>query len=93
MRDASGAPNLATGQGIVLPYGQAKEMSTRELALPQDTSVVFTRKVVEPKCSLVQSSEVFDDEINEIAQVHYENKVFEYKLCNHSPSANVKGNL
>ena len=47
----------------------------------------------EPKRSLVQSSEVFDEEINEIAQVHCENKVFEFELCNRSPSGNVKGNL
>ena len=62
MRDASGAPNLATGQEIVPPHGQANEMSTGEPVLPQDTPIVCTRKVAEPKRSLVQSSEVFDEE-------------------------------
>ena len=56
-------------------------------------SYSFQRKVAEPKCSLVQSSEVFDEDINEIAQVRCENKVLEFELCNRSPSANVKGNL
>ena len=77
MRDASGAPNLATGQEIVPPYGQAKEMFTGEPVLPQVTPIVSIRKVAEPKRSLVQCSEVFDEEINEIAQVHCENKVVE----------------
>jgi len=44
-------------------------------------SIVSTRKVAEPKRSLVQGSEV-DEEMNEIALVHCENKVFEYELCN-----------
>ena len=60
---------------------------------PRFQKEVSRRKVAEPKCSLVQSSEVLDEEINEIAQVHCENKVLEFDLCNRSPSANVKGNL
>ena len=84
---------MATWQEIVPRCGPAKEMSTGEPVLPQDTPIVSRRKVAEPKCSLVQSSEVFDEEINEIAQVHCENKVLEFELCNRSPSANVKGNL
>ena len=46
--------------------------------LPQNTPIVSTRKVAEPKHSLVPSSEVFDEEINEITQVHCENKVFKF---------------
>ena len=61
--------------------------------MPQDAPIVSTRKVKEPKLSLLQSSEVFDEEINEIAQVHCENKVFEFEVCNRSPRANVVGNL
>ena len=71
VRDASGAPNLATGQEIVPPYEKAKEMSTGEPVLAQDAPIVSTRKVAEPKRSPVPSSEVFDEEINEIAQQAY----------------------
>ena len=53
MRNASDAPNLATGQEFFA-------------TLLQNTPIVSTRKVAEPKHSLVPSSEVFDEEINEI---------------------------
>ena len=84
---------LGHWEEIVPPYGPTKEMSTGEPVLPQDTAIVSTMKVAEPRRSLVQSSEVFDEEINEFAQVHCENKVFEFELCNRSPSAKVEGNL
>ena len=52
-------------------------------------------QVKESNRNPVESSEVFKDEVaDQIAQVHYENELFEFKLTDHSPPVNnVKGNL
>ena len=41
----------------------------------------------------VLDSEVFEEEVSDIAQVHCENDLFELELTDHPPLGNVKGNL
>ena len=41
----------------------------------------------------VLNSEVFEEEVSDIAQVHCENDLFEFELTDHPPLVNVKGNL
>ena len=36
---------------------------------------------------------MFEEEVSDIAQVHYENDLFEFELTDHPPLVNVKGNL
>ena len=64
---------------------------------PQDIHTAPTDPVSEPTVNLVQSkakqSNVFDDEVADIAQVHCDSELFEFELSTSSPSVNVKGNL
>ena len=41
----------------------------------------------------VLSSEVFEEEVSDIAQVHCESELFEFELTDHPPPVNVKRNL
>ena len=38
-------------------------------------------------------SEVFEEEVSDIGEVHCENDLFEFELTDHPPLVNVKGNL
>ena len=95
-RTARGALNvtdLATGQENVLPSGIAHEALIAEPLSPQDIHTAPTDPLSEPTVNPVQSSNVFDDEVADIAQVHCDSELFEFELSTSSPSVNVKGNL
>ena len=47
---------------------------------PQDTRTAPTDPVTEPTLNLVQSSNVFDEEVADIAQVHCDSELFEFEL-------------
>ena len=95
-RTARGALNVtdwATGQENVLPPGIAHEALIAEPLSPQDIHTAPTDPLSEPTVNPVQSSNVFDDEVADIAQVHCDSELFEFELSTSSPSVNVKGNL
>ena len=95
-RTARGALNvtdLATGQENVLPPGIAHEAFIAEPLSPQDIHTAPTDPLSEPTVTPVQSSNGFDDEVADIAQVHCDSELFEFELSTSSPSVNVKGNL
>ena len=95
-RTARGALNvtdLATGQENVLPPGMAHEALIAEPFSPQDIHTVPTDPLSEPTVNPVQSSNVFDDDVADIAQVHCDSALFEFELSTSSPGVNVKGNL
>ena len=95
-RTARGALNvtdLATGQESVLPPGIAHEAFIAEPLSPQDIHTAPTDPLSEPTINPVQSSNGFDDEVADIAQVHCDSELFEFELSTSSPSVNVKGNL
>ena len=85
--------NLATGQENVLPPGIAHEVLIAEPLSPQDIHAAPTNSLSEPTVNPVQSSNVFDDEVADIAQVHCDSDLFEFELSTSSPSVNVRGNL
>ena len=85
--------NSATGQENALPPGIAHEVLIAEPRSPQDTHTAPTDPVTEPTLNLVQSSNVFDEEVADIAQVHCHSESFEFELSTSSPCVNVKGNL
>ena len=60
---------------------------------PQDTHTAPTDPVTEPTLNPVQSSNVFDEEVADIAQVHCDSELFEFELSTSPPCVNVKGNL
>ena len=60
---------------------------------PQDTHTASTDPVTEPTLNPVQSSNVFDEEVADIAQVHCDSELFEFELSTSPPCVNVKGNL
>ena len=82
--------NLATGQENVLPPGIAHEVLIAEPLSPQD---IPTDPHSEPTVNPVQSSNVFDDEVADIEQVHCDSELFEFEFSTSSPSVNVRGNL
>ena len=93
---AGGALNVtdsATGQENVLPPGIAHEALIVEPHSPQDIHTAPTDPLSEPTVNPVQSSNVFDDEVADIAQVHCDSELFEFELSTSSPSVNVRGNL
>ena len=93
---AQGALNVtssATGQENALPPGIAHEVLIAEPHSPQDTHTAPTDPVTEPTLNLVQSSNVFDEEVADIAQVHCDSELFEFELSTSPPCVNVKGNL
>ena len=71
----------------------AHEALISEPHLPQDIHTAPTDPVSEPIVNPVQSSNVFDDEVADIAQVHCDSELFEFELCTSSPSVNIKRNL
>ena len=95
-RTARGALNvtdLATEQENVLPPGIAREALIAEPRSPQDIHTAPTDPLSEPTVNPVQSSNVFDDEVADIAQVHCDSDLFEFEFSTSSPGVNVKGNL
>ena len=92
-RDASNVTNSATGQENALPPGIAHEVFIAEPQSPQDIHTAPTDPVKEPTLNPVQSSNVFDEEAADIAQVHRDSELFEFELSTSPPCVNVKGNL
>ena len=90
---ASDALSSVTGQETVQALGRAPETSTVEPALPPATLTAPTSPAGECKPTPVLNSEVFEEEVSDIAQVHYENDLFEFELTDHPPLVNVKGNI
>ena len=93
---AQGALNVtssATGQENALPPGIAHEVLIAESHSPQDTHTAPTDPVTEPTFNPVQSSNVFDEEVADIAQVHCDSELFEFELSTSPPCVNVKRNL
>ena len=74
--------------------GRVPETSTVELALPPATLLTApTSPARECNPTPVLNSEVFEEEVSDIAQVHCENDWFESELTDHPPLVNVKGHL
>ena len=69
------------------------ETSTVEPALPPATHTAPTSPARKCNPTPVLDSEVFEEEVSDIAQVHCENDLFEFELTDHPPLENVKGNL
>ena len=69
-RGALNVTNSATGQENALPPGIAHEVLIAEPHSPQDTHTAPTDPVTEPTLNPVQSSNVFDEAVADIAQVH-----------------------
>ena len=64
-----------------------------EPALPPATFTAPTSPARECNPTPVLNSEVFEEEVSDIAQVHCENDLFEFELTDHPPLVNVKENL
>ena len=92
-RGALNVTNSATGQENVLPPGIAHEALIAEPLSPQDIQTAPIDPLSEPTVNPVQSSNVFDDEVADIAQVQCDSELFEFELSTSSPSVNVRGNL
>lgn len=65
----------------------------RGTGLPPDTLNSPTSPVTECNPNPVLSSDVFEEEVADIAQVHRESGLFEFELTDRLPLVNVKGNL
>ena len=92
--DASDALSSATGQETVPALGRAPEISSVDPALLQDIRTAPASSVRECNPTApVLNSEVFQEEVSDIAQVHCENELFEFELTDHPPLVNVEGNL
>ena len=65
-------------------------MSTVEPALPPATLTAPTIPAREFNATPVLNSEVIEEEVSDIAQVHCENDLFEFELTDHPPVVNVK---
>ena len=81
------------GQENALPPRIAHEVLIAESHSPQDTHTAPTDPVTEPTFNPVQSSNVFDEEVADIAQVHCDSELFEFELSTSPPCVNVKRNL
>ena len=92
-RGALNATNSAITQENALPPGIAHEALIVEPHSPQDTHITPTDLVTEPTLNPVQSSNVFNEEVADIAQVDYDSELFEFELITSTPCVNVKGNL
>ena len=84
-RGALNVTNSATGQENVLPLGIAYEALIAEPHSLQDIHTAPTDPVSKPTVNLVQSSNVFDDEVVDIAQLHCDSELFEFELSTSSP--------
>ena len=74
--------------------GRAPEMSSVDPALPQDIHTSPASPVRECNATApVLNTEVFEEEVSDIAQLHCENELLEFELTDHPPLENVKGNL
>ena len=78
-RGALTVPDLATGQENVLPPGIAHEALSAEPISHQDIHTAPTDPLSEPTVNPVQSSNVFDDEVADFAQVHCDSELFEFE--------------
>ena len=96
-RDATDVLNSATGREIVIAPGQALEADIAEPVSPRpDMSmpIAHTSRVREENHNPDQNSEVFEEEVANIAQVHCMPKdLFEFELSDQPPRVFVKGNL
>ena len=79
-RGALNVTNSATGQENTLPPGIPHEVLIAEPHSTQDTHTAPTDPVTEPTLNPVQSSNVFDQEVADIAQVHCDSELFEFEL-------------
>ena len=77
-RDALNVTNSATGQENAPPPGIAHEVFIAEPQSPQDTHTAPRDPAKEPTLNPVQSSNVFDEEAADIAQVHRDSELFEF---------------
>ena len=93
MKGALNATNSATRQENALPPDIAHEALIAEPHSPQDTHIAPKDLVREPTLNPVQSSNVFNEEVADIAQVHCNSELFEFELITSTPCVNVKGNL
>ena len=75
-RDATDVLSSATGREIALAFGQALETDIAEAVSPPDT---HTSRVREEIHNLDQNSEVFEEEVDNIAQIHSQNDLFEFE--------------
>ena len=90
---ALNATNSATGQENALPPGIAHEAFIAEPHSFQDTHTAPADPVTELTLNPVQSSNAFDQEVADIAQVHSDSELFKFELNTSPPCVNVKGNL
>ena len=81
--------NLATGEENALPAGITHKVLVVEAHSPQDTHTAPTDPVTEPTLILVQSSNVFDEEVADITQVHCDSKLFAFELSTSPPSREI----
>ena len=91
--DASDALSSVTGQETVQALGRSPETSTVEPALPPATLTAPSSPARECNPTPALNSEVFEEVVSDIAQVHCESDLFEFELTDDPPLANVKGNL
>ena len=92
-RGALNVTNSATGQENVLPPGIAHEALIAEPLSPQDIHTAPADPLSEPTVNPVQSSNVFDDEVADIAQVHCGSELFEFELSTSSPAVSTSGEI
>ena len=71
--------------------GRVPEIPMVESALPPNT-LVQTSRIRECNPTLGLLSDVFEEEISDIAQVHSEGDSCEFDLADHPPLKNVEGN-
>ena len=85
-RDATDVLNSATGREIAVAPGQALEADIAEPVSPPDTMpIAHTSRIREEIHNLDQNSEVFEEEFDNIAQVHCQNDLFEFELSDQPP--------
>ena len=76
VQDASDALSSVTGQEIVQALGRVPETSTVEPALPPATLKAPASPARECNPTSVLNSEVFEEKVSDIAQVHCELDLF-----------------
>ena len=92
-RDALNVTNSATGQENAPAPGIAHEVFFAEPQSPQATPTAPTDPSKEPTLNPVQSTNVFDEEAADIAQVHRDSELFHFELSTSPPCVNSRGNL
>ena len=81
--DASGALSSVTGQETVQALGRVPETFTVEPALSPATLTAPTSPARECNPTPVLNSEVFEEGVSDIAQIHCENDLLEFELTDH----------